>query len=73
MGGQSIITTAGEDFQIYKDLNAPYSSNFQEKPIYSNVKNGLGLFNTRITTYDFTKPLNSNTINELVNGPIPMI
>lgn len=69
IGGQSIITTAGEDFQIYKDLNAPYSSNFQEKPIYSNVKNGLGLFNTRITTYDFTKPLNSNTINELVNGP----
>lgn len=66
--GQTIITTAGEDFQIYKDLNAPYSSNFQEKPIYTNVQNGLGIFNTRMTTYDIQKAFNSNTINEIVNG-----
>jgi hypothetical protein len=66
--GQLIITAAGEEFQIYKDLNAPYSSNFQEKPIYSNVKNGIGIFNTRITSYDTPKPFNSFTHGEIVDG-----
>jgi len=66
--GQIFITAAGEDFQIYKDLNAPYTSNYQEKPIYTNITNGLGLFNTRVTTYGITKPFNSFTINEIVSG-----
>lgn len=65
---QMLITAGGEDLQIYKDLNAPYSSNFQEKPIYTNVKNGIGIFSTRITTYAAPIPFNSYTINELVNG-----
>lgn len=66
--GQLFVTAAGEEFQIYKDLNAPYSSNFQEKPIYSNVKNGIGIFNCRITSYDTPKPFNTFTITEIVNG-----
>jgi hypothetical protein len=66
--GQIFVTAAGEDFQIYKDLNAPYSSNFQEKPVYTNIKNGLGIFNTRVTTFGPQKAFSSNTINEVVNG-----
>jgi len=66
--GQIYVTAAGEDFQIYKDLNAPYSSNFQEKPIYTNVKNGLGIFNTRVTTYGNLKAFNATTITEIVEG-----
>lgn len=66
--GQIFVTAAGEDFQIYKDLNAPYSSNFQEKPIYTNITNGLGLFNSRVTTYGVQKPFSAYTINEFVNG-----
>jgi len=66
--GQIFVTAAGEDFQIYKDLNAPYSSNFQEKPIYTNIQNGIGIFNTRVTSYGIQKPYNANTINEIVNG-----
>lgn len=66
--GQVFVTAAGEDFQIYKDLNAPYSSNFQEKPIYTNITNGLGIFNTRNTTYGSQLPLNPNTINQITDS-----
>jgi hypothetical protein len=66
--GQIYVTAAGEDYQIYKDLNAPYSSNFQEKPIYTNIKNGLGVYSARITTFGSPLPFNGNTINEFVNG-----
>jgi hypothetical protein len=66
--GQIFVTAAGEDFQVYKDLNAPFNSNFQEKPIYTNITNGLGLFSSRVTTFGNQKPFNSNTINEIVNG-----
>jgi hypothetical protein len=63
--GQVFVTAAGEDFQIYKDLNAPYSSNFQEKPIYTNIKNGLGIFDTRVTTYGVAIPFSTNTLNQI--------
>jgi hypothetical protein len=66
--GQIIVTAAGEEFQIYKDLNAPYSSNFQEKPIYTNIVNGLGIFNTRVSAMGDKKPLSPNSIAELVEG-----
>lgn len=66
--GQLMLTAAGENFQIYKDLNAPYSSNFQEKPIYTNIKNGLGIFDSRITTFGVEKPFGDRTLNEFVKG-----
>ena len=66
--GQIFVTAAGEEFQIYKDLNAPYSSNFQEKPIYTNIENGIGIFSTRITTYGDPKPFSSFSLTELANG-----
>ena len=66
--GQVLITAAGEDYQIYKDLNAPSSSNFQEKPIYTNVKNGLGILSTRVTTEGPKLPLSQETLPEFVNG-----
>ncbi len=66
--GQVIISAASEEYQIYKDLNAPYSSNFQEKPIYTNIENGLGLFSSRVTSYLTERPFSENTLVELVNG-----
>jgi hypothetical protein len=66
--GQLIISAAGENYQIYKDLNAPSSSNFQEKPIYTNVKNGLGIFDSRVTSVDSIYGLSPSTINEIVGG-----
>jgi hypothetical protein len=66
--GEIFVTAAGEEFQIYKDLNAPYSSNFQEKPIYTNIENGIGIFSTRITTYGDPKPFSTFSLTELANG-----
>ncbi|MCC6251991.1 MAG: DUF4249 family protein [Bacteroidia bacterium] len=66
--GQIFITAAGEDYQIYKDLNAPYSSNFQEKPIYTNIINGIGIFSTRVTNSGVAKPFSPNTLTELTTG-----
>jgi hypothetical protein len=66
--GQVFVTAAGEEFQIYKDLNAPFSSNFQEKPVYTNVENGIGIFSTRITSFGDQKPFSTFTLNELTDG-----
>lgn len=42
-----IFTVAGEDFNTYMELNKPVSSIVQEKPQYTNITNGIGLFSCR--------------------------
>jgi hypothetical protein len=41
------ITVAGADFTTYMDVNQPSSGVLQEKPIYTNIENGIGIFSSR--------------------------
>lgn len=41
------ITVAGEDFTTYMDVNQPSTGILQEKPIYTNIDNGIGIFSSR--------------------------
>ena len=43
------ITVAGDDFTTYMDVNQPSTGVLQEKPIYTNIENGIGLFSSRFS------------------------
>lgn len=44
---QLIFTVIADEFNIYLDVNAPSSGIVQERPEYSNIENGLGIFSSR--------------------------
>jgi len=66
-----IITVAGEEFNTYMEINKPPSTIVQEKPEYSNIVNGIGIFSCR---YDNTKDnqrllsLTARSSDSLKNG-----
>ena len=44
-----IFTVIGVDFNTYLDFNQPIVGMMQEKPEYSNIQNGLGIFSCRFS------------------------
>jgi hypothetical protein len=53
-----IIYVAGDDLSIYMDVNSPSSSIVQERPEYSNIINGIGIFSSR---FDLRKNFSLST------------
>lgn len=43
------MTVGTQELQTYINVNQPYSSIVQERPSYSNINNGIGLFSSRYT------------------------
>ena len=65
---QYIITVAHENFAVYLDVNKPSSSIVQERPVYTNISNGVGLFSSRYNkTRDFVG-LTTQSLDSLYNG-----
>jgi hypothetical protein len=64
-----IFTIAEGDFNTYIEVNAPSNGGLlQDKPQYTNITDGVGLFSSR---YDYTvagKKLNTDSKKELVEG-----
>lgn len=58
-----LFSVASEEFNTYMEVNAPSTGIVQEKPLYSNIDNGVGLFSSRLR--DSRKNLNLST-NSLV-------
>ncbi|MFC1733366.1 hypothetical protein ACFL6I_23955 [candidate division KSB1 bacterium] len=42
-----VISVASDEYAIYLDLNGPSNSIVQERPEYTNINNGIGLFASR--------------------------
>ena len=62
------VTVAGEELNIYMELNEPVTGIVQSRPSYTNVINGTGLFSSRYKqTVDF-KWLDRSSLKELTNG-----
>jgi hypothetical protein len=59
-----IIMVAAEDFNTYLEVNEPSSSIVQERPEFSNVDNGLGLFSSRLKQ-SRVKKIHPETIFEI--------
>jgi len=63
-----MFAVADEDFTIYLDINGPSTSVVQERPAYSNVSNGVGLFSSRYNKIRLFNGLNPLSLDELYNG-----
>jgi hypothetical protein len=63
---------ANEELKTYINVNSPVTGIIQERPSYTNVLGGLGLFASRASSYVYNIPLeagnNTTNINALVNG-----
>ncbi|MEW6469501.1 MAG: hypothetical protein AB1458_11275 [Bacteroidota bacterium] len=44
-----VLTVAGEEFATYMEVAAPSTTILQEKPIYTNIEGGIGIFSSRYT------------------------
>ena len=54
-----LIVSAGDDLNTYMEINKPSTGIIQEKPKYSNITNGLGIFSARLNKAPFSRPLGS--------------
>ena len=68
------VTIAGEDLHVYMEVNEPSGDLNQEKPEYSNVVGGYGIFSSRMRMLFSKREVNSEirlskgTIEEMVSG-----
>lgn len=63
-----IIISASDELKTYIDINKPSTGIIQEKPEFTNITNGLGLFSSRVFKTAFNKPLSGDTKDVLSNG-----
>ena len=61
-----VVSVAETELAKYMEVNEPSSSIVQDKPQYTNVENGIGIFSSRLQKIK-SKKLHSETINDLQN------
>ncbi len=63
------MIAAGDELSTYLEVNSPSTGVIQEKPQYTNIENGIGIFSTRVTVRSqIEKALNNNSLVELYTG-----
>lgn len=77
IGVEFHIVMADENLHTYMEVNEPASGIVSERPVYTNISGGIGLFASRNTTiFDVINTnndpivLSTNSQRELVYGPI---
>mgnify|MGYP000872841965 CR=1 FL=1 len=75
-----IFDISGDELNTYMEVNEPSSGIVQDKPEYTNINNGIGLFSSRfsVNTRDFNRPGKVMTIGvpteqRLMAGPLKFI
>lgn len=63
-----VFYAGGEELTTYLDVNGPSNTLQQEKPEYTNINNGLGVFSCRFNTSRNNITLAPQTIDSLING-----
>lgn len=63
-----VLIVANEQLAIYLDINAPISGIIQERPEYSNINGGLGLWASRTTQKVIGLGYTTDTIEHLQEG-----
>ena len=64
-----VFSVASEDLNTYMEVSAPSLSIIQERPSFSNIYNGIGLFASRFVNEIDTIELGTITLNELSTNP----
>ncbi|MDF2438312.1 MAG: hypothetical protein K0Q95_2688 [Bacteroidota bacterium] len=63
-----IVISAADDLNTFINVNKPSTGIIQEKPEFTNITNGLGIFSARMTKIPFDHILAANTLTELSGG-----
>jgi hypothetical protein len=63
-----IFSVGGEDLSTYMTINEPSNGIVQEKPPFTNISNGVGLFSTRFIHDKVKKTLNNRSVDSLRYG-----
>ncbi|MFY9310534.1 MAG: hypothetical protein WAQ28_15930 [Bacteroidia bacterium] len=63
-----LLIAGGDDLSTFIDVNKPSTSIVQEKPEYTNISNGLGIFSSRYSKAPFSKPLGKTSRDSLACG-----
>ena len=67
-GVDFLISVANDEFHTFLSLSEPVSGIVEDRPAYSNVEGGYGVFASRYTKDVIGKKLNGASLNELING-----
>ena len=59
------MTVGSEDLNTYIKVNKPITGIVQERPQFTNINNGIGLFSSRYTKVRYGFPLTSSSIDFL--------
>jgi len=62
------FTIADDDMNTYIEVMQPSSGIVQEKPSFTNISNGIGLFASRYNKTIYGKGLSNNTLDSLAYG-----
>lgn len=63
-----VLAIANDEFNTYLDVSEPVTSIVQERPQYTNVANGLGIFASRSGDQVIGVGMSEGSVIELVNG-----
>ncbi len=63
-----LLTAGGDDLNTFIEVNKPSTSIIQERPEYTNITNGLGIFSSRYSQAPFSKYLSVATWDSLACG-----
>ena len=56
-----VMTVGSEDLEIYINVNKPITGIVQERPYFTNINNGIGLFSSRFTKIKNNLPLTTQS------------
>lgn len=65
---QYIFDVADENFTVYMDVNKPSNNIVQERPAFSNIENGIGIFASRYSKIKKFDGLHSRSMDTLMKG-----
>jgi hypothetical protein len=65
-----VLSVANEELAIYLDINAPVTGIIQERPEYTNLVGGLGLFAARSSQGVYGIGYSTDTMEELAEGDL---
>ena len=60
-----VMTVGSEDLETYINVNKPITGIVQERPHFTNINNGIGLFSSRFTKVRYNFPLTSSSLDFL--------
>lgn len=69
-GVDIMVAAASDDLYTYMIVNAPSNGIIQERPQFTNVNNGVGIFTSRYNQSILNKKLSKSAIDVLCNGNV---